>query len=162
MLRAPARNAPASSGFARAAAEELVTMQSFVALLEQERNALGTGKVDALPGLSAEKNNLMDILSRCADQRARLLGDACIPNSAAGVQYLLEADHDAREIWDNLIEVARRAEELNTANSYLVNQGLARVERAMDAMAGGAPGLYGTTGLAAQRRPGASRSLAHG
>ena len=147
--------------FATSAAEELVTMQSFVALLEQERGALGAAEADALPALIAEKNPLLEILSRCAEQRARLLGLAGVPGSAAGIRQLLGSDSAAEQIWNNLLAVARRAAELNAANSYLVNQQLAHVDRAMDALRGPRPGLYSTSGVT-DYGAGASRSLALG
>ncbi|HVY08455.1 MAG TPA: flagellar protein FlgN [Burkholderiales bacterium] len=162
MMRAQNRRSDGAGHFARAAAEELVAMQSFVALLEQERSALGAGKADSLTALTVEKTGLMDILSRCAEQRARLLGEACVPNSAAGVRYLIEADPDAQQIWTNLLEVARRAEELNSGNSYLVNQQLARVDRAMGVIGASRNGFYSTDGFASEQRAPASRSLAQG
>ena len=50
MMRTTPRSGSNAGGFARAAAEELVTMQSFVTLLEQERGALKEGKAAALYG----------------------------------------------------------------------------------------------------------------
>lgn len=150
-----------AGGFAKAAAAELVTMQSFVALLEQERGALGAAKADALPALVTEKIPLLEILSHCAEQRARLLGLAGAPGNAAGVRQSLGIDSAAEEIWNNLLEVARRAAELNAGNGFLVNQHLAHVDRAMDALSGPRPGLYSTSGVTAYSS-GASRSLAQG
>ena len=156
--------APAGSNagsFAGAAAEELVTMRSFVTLLEQERGVLEAGKADALPGLAAAKTNLMEILSRCAEQRDNLLGVAGVAGTAAGVQQLLGADPDARQVWNSLIDVARRAGELNAGNGYLVHQRLAQVDRAIDALGGPRTSFY-TTGGIADCGCGASRSLAQG
>ena len=155
------RSGSSTDGFAKAAAEELVTMQSFVALLEQERTALGAGKADALPALAAEKATLLEILSRCAEQRASLLGIAGVPANVASVRQLMGSDPAAEEIWNNLLEVARRAAELNAGNGYLVNQHLAHVDRAMDALSGPRPVLYGTNGVSSYGS-GASRSLAQG
>ena len=161
MMHTPARSGSNSGSFAKAAAEELVTMQSFVALLEQERGLLGSGKADALPALAAEKLSLMEVLSRCAEQRASLLGVAGMQINAPGVQQLLGSDPDAREIWNNLLEVARRAAELNACNGYLVHQQLAHVDRAMDALSGPRTALYSTSGVTGFRL-GTSRSHARG
>ena len=141
------------------AAEELVTLQSFVRLLEQERGALEEGKADALPGLAAEKITLIEILSRCADQRAHLLGIAGISGTAVGMQQLLGSDPGAQEIWSDLLDVARRAAQLNAGNGFLVNQHLAHVDRAIEAISGPRPSLYGTSGTTSYGS-GASRSLA--
>jgi len=161
MMHTPARAGSNADGFARAVAEELVTMQSFVTLLEQERGALGEGRADALPGLASKKANLIEILSRCAEQRSHLLGLAGVPGTAAGVQQVLGSDPDAQEIWSNLLDVARRAAELNAGNAFLVNQRIAHVERAIDAISGPRTTLYGTSGLSSFGS-GASRSLAQG
>ena len=161
MMRSPARSGANAGGFAKATAEELVTMQSFVTLLEQERGALEEGKADALPGLAAEKTTLIEILARCAEQRAHLLGVTGLPGAAVGVQQLLGADPDARQIWSSLIDVARRAAELNAGNGYLVNQRLAQVDRAIDALSGPRTSLYSTSGIT-NYGSAASRSLAQG
>jgi flagella synthesis protein FlgN len=148
-------------GFAAAAAEELVAMRAFVTLLERERGVLGEGSPDALPALTTEKTDLMNILSRCAEQRAQMLGQAGVRTDASGVRQLLAADAEAQDIWNNLLDVARRAADLNAANGYLMNQNLARVDRALDAIGGGDRGFYSTEGLS-HRRAGSSRSLALG
>ena len=149
-------------GFAAAAAEELVAMQAFVALLERERGVLGEGSADGLPALTAEKTDLMNILSRCAEQRAQMLGQAGVRVDASGVRQLLAADTEAQEIWMNLLEVARRAADLNAGNGYLMTQNLARLDRALNTFSGTNNGFYSTEGLAAHRRPDFSRSLAQG
>ncbi|MBI3529243.1 MAG: flagellar protein FlgN [Betaproteobacteria bacterium] len=161
MMQTPARSGSNAGSFAKAVAEELVTMQSFVTLLEQERGALGEGKADTLPGLAAEKTTLMEILSRCAEQRARLLGVAGVSGTAAGIRQLLGSDPDAQEIWSNLLDVARRAAELNAGNGFLVNQRLAHVDRAIDAISGPRTSLYSTSGIT-NYGSGASRRLAQG
>lgn len=137
-------------------------MQAFVALLERERGELHAGKADALPALATEKADLLEILSHSARVRARLLGEAGLPASADGVERLLETDAGARGSWNGLLEVARRAEALNAANSRLVSLQMARVDRALGALGAAAGDFYGTDGLSAQRRPAASRSLATG
>ena len=147
--------------FADAAAEELLTMHSFVTLLEHERSALGEGQADALPRLAAEKTTLAEVLSRCAGQRARLLELAGLSGTAAGVRQLLVADPDAQEIWRTLLAVAQHAAELNSGNSYLVNQRLAHVERAIDSISGPRTSLYSTSGVNSFGSAG-SRSLAQG
>ena len=157
----PARSGSNASAFARTAAEELVTMRSFVTLLEQERGVLEEGKADALPGLAAEKTTLLEILSRCAEQRAQLLGAPNGSGTVAGVQRLLGSDPDAQQIWSSLIDVARRAAELNAGNGFLVSQQLAHVDRAIDAIGGPRSSLYNTSGIT-NYGSGASRSLAQG
>ena len=122
---------------------------------------LEEGKADALPGLAAEKTTLLEILSRCAEQRAQLLGTPNGSGTAAGVQRLLGSDPDAQQIWSSLIDVARRAAELNAGNGFLVSQHMAHVDRAIDAIGGPRSSLYGTSGIA-NYGSGASRSLAQG
>ena len=160
-MHTPARSGSNTGGFAGVTAEELISMQSFVALLEQERAALGAGEADTLPGLAAEKTTVLEMLSRCAEQRARMLGIAGVPATAAGMQQLLGSDPDARKIWSDLLEVARRASELNTGNGFLVNQRIAHVERAIDAISGPPASLYSTSGIT-RYGSGASRTLAQG
>ncbi len=161
MMHTPARSSSNIGGFARVAAEELISMQLFVALLEQERAALSAGKADTLPGLAAEKATLLEMLSRCAEQRARMLSMAGVPATAAGMQQLLGSNPDARQTWNNLLEVARRASELNAGNGFLVNQRIAHVERAIDAISGPHTSLYSTSGIT-RYVSGASRTLAQG
>lgn len=156
-----ARSRSNAASFAEAAAEELVTMQSLLTLLGQERRAIEEGKADALPALAAGKAPLMEVLSRCAERRARLLGVACVPQTAAGVRQLLGSDPGARRIWGDLIDAARQAAELNAGNRFLVNQCLAHVDRAIDALIGPRASLYSISGSASYGS-GTPRNLALG
>ncbi len=158
MVHTPAQSGPSAGAFALAAAQDLVTMQSFVTLLEQERGALEEGKADALPGLAAEKATLIESLSRSAEQRARLLG---VSATAASVEQVLGTDSGVRQVWRHLLDTARRASDLNSGNGLILNLYLAHVDRAINAISGPRTSLYSTSGIAS-RGPSVSRSLGRG
>lgn len=150
-----------TGGFAGIAAHELSTMQSFLGLLERERAALESGNADSLQELTREKSALIDKLSECARQRARLLAVAGKQHNAAGIQQLIGTDCATGQLWDQLLEVAQRAAEMNTGNAFLSNQRLAHVERALSTLGAPRTALYGVGGRASYGS-GLSRSLAQG
>lgn len=145
--------------FSSAIAEELDAMQLLLSLLGQERVSLAQGKADGLAELAAEKTEVVAVLLRCADQRARLLRNAGAAHGATGLEHILGSDQAARSIWSSLLDVAKRAAELNAGNSYLVDQQLARVDRAIVAIRGPRRLLYGSDGTT-HFDAGASRSRA--
>lgn len=150
-----------AGGFARIAAHELSAMQSFLGLLERERAALESGNADSLPEITRDKSALIDKLSECARQRARLLVVAGEQPNAAGMRQLIGTDRATGQLWDQLLEVAQRAAEMNTGNAFLSNQRLAHVERALNTLGAPRTALYGVGGRASYGS-GISRSLAQG
>ncbi len=150
-----------TGGFARTATDELSAMQSFLGLLERERAALESGNADSLPEITRDKSALIEKLSCCAQQRARLLAVAGEQRNAAGMQQLIGTDRATGQLWDQLLEVAKRAAGINTGNAFLANQRLAHVERALNTIGAPRAALYGVGGRASYGS-GISRSLAQG
>ncbi len=146
--------------FADAVTQELSAMRAFVALLDQESAALTGGNADTLSGLAAEKTTLLEILSRCAEQRAVLLG-APGPAQTDGLRQRIGKDASVRANWNSLLDAARRAADLNAANSCVVDLKLGQVRRAMDTLGVRGTSLYGMNGISAYES-GISRSLAQG
>jgi flagellar biosynthesis/type III secretory pathway chaperone len=144
--------------FADIAVVELAALKSFVELLEKECAALANNDADALPSLDSAKNDLIRTLTRCAEERVRVLDAAGVAVNAAEVRRFLAAEPQALQIWEQVLTIAKQVSALNTANGFVTNQRLSQVSRALALISGPRPSLYntsGTTSLAAS----ASRSF---
>lgn len=138
--------------FAEIAAVELAALKIFVELLEKERAVLADAAADALPALVSAKTDLICTLTRCAEERVRVLDAAGVPVNAAEVRRFLATEPKAMQVWENVLTIARRVSALNTANGFVSNQRLSQVSRALTLISGPRPSLYntsGTTSLAA-------------
>jgi flagellar biosynthesis/type III secretory pathway chaperone len=136
--------------FAGVAASELETLDAFIPLLQQEREALVSGNADLLAPLMTRKNMLLQSLSECGEARARVLKDAGVAATAEDIRQFVASHPEGARIWEKVLASARRASEINTANAHLTNQRLAGIGRALVALTGARPGLYDPLGSRAQ------------
>lgn len=144
--------------FARIASSELEALTAFTAVLDQERDALYQSNEDALPGITSAKILLAQTLTRCAEERVRLLNAAGVAITSPEVRRFLAASPDTLELWERVLSVARQASELNAGNGYVVQQRLVHVNQALALLAGSQASLYDTSG-GARHGIKASRSL---
>jgi flagellar biosynthesis/type III secretory pathway chaperone len=144
--------------FVGIAAAELAALKSFIGILEQERDALSSDRTDALAGLAVEKSALVEHLADCARKRECMLQAAGVQTDKKNLGRFLKTDPQAQETWGRVVVAARRAAELNAGNSFLVNQRLAGVNRALGALGGTGATFYDTRGTSSHGLD-ASRSL---
>jgi len=135
--------APASDPVARLAAEGEV-VRRFISILQREERALVEGDVAVLEAITPEKERCRAELERFDAHRPTL--PEPIPSDQLGAA------------WRELIGLARQARELNRTNGLVLQQRLARTERAVTVLTGAAGrGLtYGRDGLPSPPQPGRS------
>ncbi|HRE16839.1 MAG TPA: flagellar protein FlgN [Rhodocyclaceae bacterium] len=113
---------------------ELELLESFAALLAEERVALENGNADALPALAQKKNPIVAALSAAGVQRNQFLRQQGHPEDIAGIDAWLAAHADAKPlqtVWQRFLQTARQARELNSLNALLLSQQLQATNEAL-------------------------------
>lgn len=113
---------------------ELELLESFSALLTEERLALEQGNADALPAFANKKAPLIEGLNHAGHQRNLWLKQQGYADDVAGVQAWLAANPTAKpmhQMWQRFLETARQARELNTLNSVMLSQQLRATNEAL-------------------------------
>lgn len=156
----PSRSRPVTPAqeFAALSGAELEVMGALIAVLDREHEALRTRDEDALPALAAQKADLLHALSDCAGKRTGLLELAGLAIRTADIRHFLGEEPGAVELWEQVLVAAKRANELNMANGFILKQRLTQVDQALSLLAGPRPCLYDTSGARAHGLS-ASRSL---
>ena len=135
---------------ARQLQEELRTARTLLELLKQEQAQLVAADIDALNALTEEKTRLVTRMSELATDRHHALAATGFAASEAGMQAWLENHQpdEARQAWQNLLELARAAKEVNRSNGLLIGKHLTRNQSALNVLKGGPQGqtLYGPNG----------------
>lgn len=125
---------------------------SLLELMKQEQTLLVAADADGLAELTPRKNALLQALAELsAERHAALLAAGC-EGSEAGMEAWLAVGGNAaaRSQWEQLLDLARQAKELNRVNGMLINKQLAHNQGVLNAMrmpAGPeAGGVYGASG----------------
>lgn len=141
--------------------DEFTAATQLLELLSEEQSFLIKADVDQLAVLSEEKTRLVAHMSELALRRHTALGAMGLPASEAGMQVWLQdrrASQSAGKTWDELLDTAAKAKELNRVNGLLIGQHLARNQQALNVLQGNQPAgpIYGrngqTTSTASTRR----------
>lgn len=142
--------------------QELSALERFVALLQQEQDALVAGNVDALLALSQDKLGKAEQLNALGKQRVTRLQQAGYSGDSAGMTAWLD-DKPAiqQQTWERLLELAREAQRLNQTNGKLIQTHLQHNQQALNTLLGAAnqAGTYGADGQARATMPGTSRTI---
>lgn len=142
--------------------EEAAQLRAFLALLEQEQQALVAGDVDRLMPLAEEKTRVFSLLAGLGEARNQALATASLPPDRPGVQAWLDRHPDlsgSRKAWQEILKLTVKARELNQVNGKLISTRLANNQQALTTLLSAAnqAALYGPDG---QARPiGGGRSL---
>lgn len=115
-------------------AEETSAAQELLRCLEEEQRQLTSAQVDSLPDTVARKAVMVSRMSTLAQRRHRLLAAAGHAASEAGMQSWLQLQPGFEAAWQELLELARRARELNQTNGILINTQLARTRAALSVL----------------------------
>jgi len=141
--------------------EEFTAASRLLELLSEEQTCLLKAHVEKLAALGGEKSNLVARMSELALRRHAALGAIGFAASEAGMQAWLQnpqASQAAGKTWNELLDVAAKAKELNRVNGLLIGQHLARTQQALNVLQGNQPAgtIYGrngqTTAAASTRR----------
>ncbi|QAU34339.1 flagellar protein FlgN [Janthinobacterium sp. 17J80-10] len=130
--------------------EELRTARTLLELLKEEQAQLITADIDALTALTEEKTRLVTRMSELAAERHLALAAIGFAATEAGMQAWLESRQPEviHQSWQNLLELARAAKEVNRSNGLLIGKHLNRNQSALNVLKGGPQGqaLYGPNG----------------
>lgn len=122
-------------------------LESFVALLTEETNALASGDPDQLARLVATRQNLSLGIANHWKSLAGQLGLA--PQTGfAGLRDKALSVTSATSAWRRVEELAREASHLNQVNGRLIEEQLRRNQAAIQVLQSAAAnrGLYGSDG----------------
>ncbi|HBV20397.1 MAG TPA: flagellar protein FlgN [Nitrosomonas sp.] len=138
--------------FVAAINTERNTVQVFVKLLEKEEDALIHGRIDELDKLASDKVRLAEKLECLVKQRIQYLSFLGFSLDKAGMQLWLsrQADDELQTIWDELVQLASVAQQINQTNGKIISAQLQHSQRAYMALQGAAGNinLYGPKGQA--------------
>jgi flagellar biosynthesis/type III secretory pathway chaperone len=133
--------------FAQNTADELAALNSLVALLWRENDALAADDTETLVILAVEKTALTQTLSDCAMRRDRMIRAGV---TAADLKSMINASAHNRELWDKVMSTANEAARLNFGNSYAVCQRLNKVQRALGVLGAARSPVYHAGGKSIQ------------
>jgi len=129
--------------------DELVAVEDFTQVLEQEEAALIDGNLMAiLPAIVERKTELTEKLTSYGKQREAALADLGFPASRDGMTAAIGADGSLAETWKRLLTQAERARARNVTNGLLIKTRMDYNHQALIALrlAAGAPAIYGPDG----------------
>lgn len=104
-------------------AAEVKLVETFIACLSEEQEALKAGDTDTLTAASGRKSTLAEQLNQLEDERNAFLKAAGLSPDRQGVQNWLgrnRADRAALQAWGRLMKLASEARELNNLNGQLI------------------------------------------
>ena len=115
-----------------AIAAEAAAMIAFVALLEKEKQVLVTGTPDEILASAAQKSALASQLTHAGTQRDAALAALGVAQTRQGVdEFLTNQAADLQPAWATLLDLAHKANQLNSSNAALVNSRLQTNQQAL-------------------------------
>ena len=147
---------------------EFEAFRQFHQILSTEHEALLNGDADELINLAQRKNERVIELTQLAEARNQFLTESVGSTNQIGMEIWLDsydpADKNrAGKLWQDLIDLARTAKELNQSNGQLIHTRLAHNQEALNVLLGanaGTSNLYGADGQAYMAKPtGSGRPL---
>lgn len=116
-------------------AEEVSCASELAACLEREQRQLSAvDTAEALQQTIAAKNLLVARMTSLAERRHKALAEQGYAASEAGMRAWLEKSSASLPIWNELLNAARRARELNQINGTLINTHMARTRAALSVL----------------------------
>lgn len=137
------------NGPANSLGEEIGAGKNLLQLLKQEQEQLIKADLEGLTAITEEKAKIVARMTELALQRHRSLAAAGFEASEAGMQsWIGKADAGAGKTWNELLEIACEAKELNRTNGLLIGQHLSRNQNTLNVLQGDpqAGALYGPNG----------------
>jgi len=117
----------------KALSREFAAGREFETLLEREGDALLQPGADRLRELSAKKPDLAREVEAATAARNAALTRAGLPQGRAGVERACsDAGSEAKRVFDDLVQCARRVRDLSQRNEILLNMRLQQVGAALN------------------------------
>jgi flagella synthesis protein FlgN len=157
----PAANA---ANFVSAIQDERAALLAFTGLLQAEQDALVRGDADRVAALAAEKASQIELLSHLGESRSRFLAAQNLNAGNDGMLAWLGRNPGfataVKKIWQELLALARKAQQINLNNGVLIESRLQqnRLKLAVLQTAANAGGVYRPDGHLRPLRGGRSLS----
>ena len=131
---------------------ELELLSGFILLLEEEQDALKLGITESLPTLAEHKKQAIDALNILDAELRQTVGNIPTDGKMPVCDWAISQDqrNEATPLWHSLLEKARRAKQLNTLNTQLVDMHLRNTRELLSSLiptVDSGP-LYGSNGQA--------------
>lgn len=131
--------------------EEQQAASRLLQVLKQEQALLIEANIDQLAALTEQKSKLVARMTELAGARHRALGSAGFDARESGMQAWLAntpASAAIAKSWNELLELARAAKELNRTNGVLINRQMTRNQETLSVLQGNRQGgnFYGPNG----------------
>lgn len=130
--------------------QDLASLDSLRAVLQEEREALGANNMSGLEELLARKNELIDHLRETARQKVRhLVAVGFNPSSGSPSAFLKSlADLELETLWRDAHQAMSACQSVNNVNGQVVNHLQKRAGRLSEIIRGVNPNqkLYGAAG----------------
>ena len=130
------------------------TLQAFIEILKKEEQALIHGRIEALDDFASDKSRLIEKLIQHDDQRKEYTQNQESTVAKDNMNTRLIEQHTdqlkAQVLWNELLELARAAQQLNHSNGLIISSQLKYNQRAFTTLqcAAGNVSLYGPKGQA--------------
>src|SRR3990167_8903191 len=139
------------TGPAHSLNEEQQEANRLLQVLKQEQALLIGADIDQLAALTEQKAKIVARMTELASGRHRALGAAGFDAAESGMKAWLArapAPSAIAKSWNELLELARAAKEMNRTNGVLINRQMTRNQDALSVLQGNRQGgnLYGPNG----------------
>lgn len=138
--------------FMKALEAERNSFGAFIEILRKEENALIEGKVEKIDYLASDKSRLIDELIQLDGHRNEYLQKQGISLEKNSINAWLTEQHSGQSeikiLWNELLDLAKTAQQLNHSNGLIISTQLRHNQRAFAALhcAAGNVSLYGPKG----------------
>jgi len=138
---------------------EKTCLESLVRALEEEDQALGSGRFAELPAIVQRKSALLTRVAEIDRERESTQAQLRMPPGPAGAAAALQGDQRLPQAWSELLALAERARSLNRLVAAKVYTHLDFTENAIAFLQAGSRPLYGPDGERTGRACGASLAV---
>ena len=141
-------------------AEEVRTVEEFVAVLKQEEVALVTADLEPLLILAGRKGEFTAKLNALVERREAILKSGGLPPGREGMSRIAATDKSGQsgKLWTQLLSLATQARDQNEINGKLIALHFQHNQRALNTLMEAA-GIAMTYGADGQQRSGGSGRL---
>ncbi|AEJ01958.1 FlgN family protein [Nitrosomonas sp. Is79A3] len=128
------------------------TLRAFIEILKKEENALVEGKIEKIDYLASDKSRLIEELIQFDDHRNEFLRKQGLSLEKNSINAWLSEQHTGQSeikiLWNELLDLAKTAQQLNHSNGLIISTQLQHNQRAFTALhcAAGNVSLYGPKG----------------
>lgn len=137
--------------------DEHAAISSLIRLLQTEQDKLIAADIEELSAVIAEKAAIVARMSELANHRQLALMAAGLSLEQNGMEqwFTQTSDDAARLLWQQLLSLAKSAEELNRINGKLINQHATHNQNTLNVLQGVPVGgnFYGANGKSMTKPP---------